>query len=42
LNNINIEKALLINEMIEKEVDERGSDYTSEAESSDDEKKWDC
>jgi hypothetical protein len=38
-----LEKTLELNELLEKEMEERGSDYTESDESSDDEdKKWDC
>jgi len=36
-------KALAVNAILEKEMEERGSDYTESDESEDeDEKKWDC
>ena len=37
-----IKKSLMIGEVFNKEVEERGSDYSSEEESEDEEKKWDC
>lgn len=35
-------KALAINAILEKEMEERGSDYTESEESDDEERKWDC
>lgn len=35
-------KALAVNAILEKEMEERGSDYTESDEESDREEKWDC